>query len=159
MSDRPLPTVIGPTENALRALLVQTLDATRIRGYEEWVLLNMTDAAAPMHAIAAALRVARSRISGIADELVRRGLLADPTRLTAEGRTELAAGRVRVREMTVNLTAGIPPEHEEVCRQVLDTIRKRAEDELAAAAAECHQGCGALNQSIGGVRGSSRTRH
>lgn len=38
---RPLPTVIGPTETALRALLTKTLASTQIPGYSAWVILNV----------------------------------------------------------------------------------------------------------------------
>lgn len=42
MSERPLPTVIGPTENALRSLLSHILASTPINDYDEWVALTYT---------------------------------------------------------------------------------------------------------------------
>ena len=40
---RPLPTVIGPTENVLRALLARVLSTTRIQTYSAWVVMNIVD--------------------------------------------------------------------------------------------------------------------
>ena len=42
LADRPIATVIGPTENALRSLLSHVLAATPINDYDEWVALNYT---------------------------------------------------------------------------------------------------------------------
>lgn len=134
MNDRPLPTIIGPTENTLRALLAQTLSATAIDTYEEWVYLSMTAAGAPVDVVSAALRIPTDRVGMIADELVARGLLRERTALSETGQAELARTKERVSRTTGLLTAGIEPRHLEICGHVLDTVREAAERLLVDAA-------------------------
>ncbi|MBD8078678.1 hypothetical protein [Cellulosimicrobium arenosum] len=131
MNGRPLPTVVGPTENALRALLVRTLRDTEIRGYDEWVVLSMTAGGAPPHAVVRALGAPDAHVSAVADALARRGLLADRTTLTARGHDVLDAARALVGHATAPLSAGIAPEHVQITTQVLDTLRTRAEHAVA----------------------------
>ena len=131
MSDRPLPTIIGPTENALRALLVHTLADTNIASYEDWVLLNMTVGGAPTRAIATALRVSESEVQAAADALISQNAFSDRSTLSANGLTQLEAGRARVAKMTELLTAGIPEEHLRLCAHVLEIVRTRAESQLS----------------------------
>ena len=45
MVTRPLPPVIGVTENALRSLLGSVLEDTLVEGYAEWVILNLSSTA------------------------------------------------------------------------------------------------------------------
>lgn len=133
MAERPLPTIIGPTENTLRALLAKTLSPTAIRSYEEWVYLNLTAAGSSLTAISAALRIPEHRVEAIADELVERGLLRTRTELSESGRAELAIGRKRVTQTTELLTTGIDPQHLQICGQVLDRVRATAESLLSDA--------------------------
>ncbi|RZS91820.1 hypothetical protein EV189_1072 [Motilibacter rhizosphaerae] len=131
---RPLPTVVGPTENALRALLDRTLSSTRIPGYHAWVVLNAVSAAGPgedwrrtalegggpeeIHAALGRLRTA--------------GLVGEDETPTALGTAELTAARTSVAAVTAQLTAGIDEAEQETTRRVLDEIRRGAEVLLQA---------------------------
>ena len=131
MTERPLPTVVGPTENALRALLLRTLEPTPISSYEEWAYLNMRSAGAPKEAIASALRVTPQDLSVVVDELVGRDLLDAPESITATGAEALRSAREVVTAMTRTLTEGIDEEDAAIARRVLDTLRVKAEALLA----------------------------
>lgn len=138
-SSRPLPIVIGPTENALRAVLTQTLSSTAIPGYPAWVVLNAAssaDLAAPggswRRAAADGLKVDPSEIDGILRELSTAGLLDDEGTLTDAGAAELAAARSMVMATTLRLVDGIDETEQQTTRRVLDLIRHNAEELLSA---------------------------
>lgn len=138
-SDRPLPTVIGPTENALRALLGQTLSSTAIASYSAWVVMNAASSADPVapnegwqSALADALKVEPMEIEGILRDLEDAGLLDESRRLTRVGTAELAAARSAVRAATLRLVEGIDEGEQQTARRVLDQIRDRAEAQLSA---------------------------
>jgi DNA-binding MarR family transcriptional regulator len=135
---RPLPTVIGPTENALRALLLLTLSTTPIRDYVEWAALNLVDqdrstGEEVVDAVRIPLKVDRRTAHRLLDDLADRGLLAREAStwvLTPTGATVLQNTRARVAAATTRVVDGLPPADVEVAVRVLDHVRSRAEDEL-----------------------------
>lgn len=136
-SDRPLPTVIGPTENALRALLEQTLASTAIANYPAWVVINTASSAAQsgraegwMSAVADALKVEVGDIHGILRDLQSAGLLDEHGSLTQDGAAELSAARSAVGATTFRLLEGIDHSQQETTRHVLDSLRHKAESLL-----------------------------
>ncbi len=134
MTERPLPTVIGTTENALRSLLSHLLASTSVNGYDEWLTLNYTSsqetAVAPT--IAAALQIDGNTAETIIEQLTTRGLLAGRA-LTPAGEAELQKARVVVAAATASLVDGIDEADQQTTRAVLDTIRNRAQTALARA--------------------------
>lgn len=136
---RPLPTVIGPTENALRALLVQSLSGTAISTYEAWVTMNLAANADPDGAGAASWRAAVAEglakpvayVDGVVDRLRDAGLMDGAGALTDRGRAELAAARAAVGKVSSAVVEDIPQPDQETARRVLDEIRRRAERRLA----------------------------
>ncbi|WP_342618034.1 hypothetical protein [Rhodoferax sp. GW822-FHT02A01] len=134
---RPLPSVIGPAENALRALLTKTLSTTAIKTYPGWVCLNALSKASvtPSNgnwrlAVADALKVELGEVEGVLDQLRATGLVGNDDMPTALGETELAKGRSTVSRATSCLVEGIGEEEQETVRQVLDQIRRKAEELL-----------------------------
>ncbi|MCD2442038.1 hypothetical protein LQ757_07070 [Agromyces sp. SYSU K20354] len=133
MPTRSLPTVIGPTENALRALLTATLSTTRIDGYVAWVVLNAVSRAQSgdwRPATAKALKVPQSVVDDVAERLERDGLLTGAGVLTDDGTRELEAARSAVARATSRVVAGIDDADQEQARRTLDQIRRNAEAEL-----------------------------
>lgn len=135
---RALPTVIGPTENALRALLVKILSMTRIKTYPAWVVLNAAcnrDASREMWLlpIADALKVGLPEVEGVLVDLGFAGLVADDGTVSAMGRAELSAARAAVSAATDRLVDGIGAEEQAIARDVLDHIRRKADELLLAA--------------------------
>ncbi|GGR22560.1 hypothetical protein ACFOE1_15205 [Agromyces mediolanus] len=135
-SARPLPTVIGPTENALRELLARTLSPTSIPGYPAWVALNAisaVDARSTWRRRASdGLRADSEEIEQVLAGLQAAGLVDQEERPTAAGAAELSAARTAVVATTLRLVEGIDDAEQETTRHVLDTIRSRAEGLLAA---------------------------
>jgi predicted ArsR family transcriptional regulator len=132
MDERPLPTVIGPTENALRALLLSVLDPSEIAGYEEWAYLNMASGGASTDAIAAALGVAAETVEEVTVRLAGRGLVDSSGSVSPRGHTELRHARARVADATNMITRGIDPSELAVAVRVLDLVRANAQRELAS---------------------------
>lgn len=137
----PLPTVIGPTENALRALLMQVLATTAIADYASWVTLNAAsncDPEAPSgswrHPVADDLKVPPAAIDEVLAQLVAAGLATTDGLVTDRGATELAAARSKVRATTSVLVAGVGASEQETTRQVLGHIRRHAEALLGSSA-------------------------
>lgn len=135
---RPLPTVIGPAENALRALLTRTLSTTRIRSYPAWVVLNAAgnaDAAGAkeswQRAVGDALKVDPKVVDEAVGQLVADGLVSVSGSLTTDGAAELAAARSAVAGTTARLVEGISEEEQATARRVLEQLRHRAEDLLS----------------------------
>ena len=131
---RPLPTVIGPAENALRALLTKILSTTRIKTYTAWVILNAAsnaDATASSGnwqlAVADALKVELGEVDEVLAQLRAGGLVSNDSSLTALGATELATGRSAVSAATSRLVDGIGEDEQTTARLVLDHIRRKAE--------------------------------
>ncbi len=131
---RPLPTVIGPAENALRALLTKILSTTRIKTYTAWVILNAAsnaDATASSGnwqlAVADTLKVELGEVDEVLAQLRARGLVSNDSSLTALGATELATGRSAVSAATSRLVDGIGEDEQTTARLVLDHIRRKAE--------------------------------
>lgn len=134
---RPLPTVIGPTENALRALLTKILSPTRIKTYPAWAILNAvskSDAATSAGnwqlAIADALKIGLNEVDGVLAQLRTAGLINDDRSLTALGSTELANGRSLVSAATSRLVDGISKDEQATARRVLDRVRHQADELL-----------------------------
>ncbi len=129
MSQRPLPTVIGPTENALRNLLSQVLASTTIDDYDEWVALNCISnhkGTGVLAALAAALKIENNAAENTIERLTNRGLVADLA-LTPAGEAQLLRTRDSLAAMTDTLVAGIDEADQQTTRTVLDTVRERAE--------------------------------
>lgn len=135
MPTRPLPPIIGETENVLRPLLVRALAASAIGGYDEWVYLNIQeradDPAQVDDLVAAALRRPIEDVIDVRTHLTEAGLLSADGALTACGRDELARGRNSVAQTTATLTAGIEPTALQVTIETLEIVRSRAEQLLA----------------------------
>jgi hypothetical protein len=91
----------------------------------------MRDAGAPTAQIQSALGVTPQRFAEIAGGMIHRGLLDEKAAPTTKGLAELARGRLHVGAATASLTVGITAEQEQVCREVLETVRERAEQQLA----------------------------
>jgi hypothetical protein len=135
MAARPLPTVIGPTENALRALLGRVLSPTTIGGYAGWVYLNIRDGF-DIHAevdqqVADTLKQPVAEVLSVRQRLAAAGLVDTTGRLTPLGHEQLHQGRELVAAMTDKLTDGIDAQSLKVAAEVLDTVRNRAENELS----------------------------
>jgi hypothetical protein len=135
-SARPLPSVIGPTENALHSLLTQTLAATSIPGYPAWVVLNAVstrDASDEWRRRASkGLKADADEIDAVLHGLRTAGLVGGGGTLTAAGAVELATARAAVAEATGRLVEGIDEAEQETARRVLDAIRLKAEGLLAS---------------------------
>lgn len=140
---RPLPTVIGPTENALRALLTKVLSTTRIKTYPAWVIINAAsnaDAAAPAgNWQRAAGDLLKVEPGVVAEELARLradGLVSAVGSPTAVGAAELATARAAVAATTARLVEGISEQDQATTGWVLDHIRRRANELLSRPARE-----------------------
>ena len=134
---RPLPTVIGPTENALRALLTKILSTTPIKTYPAWVILNASSNANTTTsnghwqlAVADALKVEHGEVDVVLAQLRAAGLVSNDGSLTALGASELATGRSAVSAVTSRLVDGISEEEQTTVRLVLDHVRRKAEELL-----------------------------
>lgn len=132
---RPLPTVVGPTETALRALLERTLTGTAIDGYPAWVVINGAARADSDNrwpaSVAAALRATPEVVGRVIERLAQCGLLDETGALTDQGRQELAVARAAVVEATAMVLVGIDAADEQAARRVLDRMRHNAEHALA----------------------------
>ncbi len=131
MDTRPLPTVIGPTENTLRALLLTVLEPTAVNSYAEWAYLNLSSGGAPDPAILSALQITTADLAEIRAELRERGLVDLTCLPTAAGSAELTGARARVTAMTQTVMSGIDPSDARVAAHVLDAVRNNAEQQLA----------------------------
>ena len=131
--------VIGPTENALRALLNRLLAVTPIRSYERWVALNVLARSACLRAeagrvLADALKVDSARVDSILADLEAEDLIndaAEAMRLSAAGVAALDEARPHISNVTARLVGSIPSASVEIMLQVLDEVRSNAELELA----------------------------
>jgi hypothetical protein len=138
---RPLPIVIGPTENALRALLVRLLAATPLRSYEQWAALNLVE----RHAGADGALVDAVRDRLVVDETDARTILCTledtgllhrvngAWQLSATGADLLARERAHVAAVTTHLLDGIAETDLATAVRVLDHVRARAQEERALA--------------------------
>src|SRR5579875_411133 len=131
MPTRPLPPVIGATENALRALLNGVLAESSIGGFHEWVYLNIQEGANdPLRAeelIADSLTQGHDAVAAIRTRLVDAGLLDVDGSLTALGREQLRSCRELVAQITQTLTDGIDPAAAQTTIETLATVRSRAQ--------------------------------
>lgn len=134
---RPLPMVIGSTENALRALLTKILSANRIKTYMAWVILNAASSGGVENsdgswrlAVADALKVELAQVDDALAQLRAAGLLDDSGSLTALGSTELATVRSAVSAAISCMVDGIGDEDQMIARRVLDLIRRKADELL-----------------------------
>jgi hypothetical protein len=132
-----LPTVIGPTENALRALLTKILSTTRIKTYPAWVILNAVSNADTTTgggnwrlAVAQALKVELDEIDDVFAQLRVAGLVGNDGLLTELGATDLATGRSAVSAATARMVDGIGDQEQATARLVLDHVRRKADELL-----------------------------
>ncbi len=136
---RPLPTVIGPTENALRALLLQLVAMTPIRSYECWGAMNVVARSVrsrndTKRALTDALKIDDDRVEGLLADLEAEHLIDDSAaevQLSAFGAVAFDEALSLVSEVTTRLVDGIAPPRLEIALQVLDEVRSKAERELA----------------------------
>lgn len=134
MRQPSLPAVIGPTENALRALLRHVLASTSIDSYEEWVAMNLASRKVDdlRAGLADDLKVTEARVDEVLTGLTERGLLAaDGSILTDDGREALDGARDLVATATANVLEGIDDADVEVATRVLAAARRAAETALA----------------------------
>lgn len=133
-----LPTVIGRTENALRALLAKTLSPTPIHSYPQWVVLNAL--ASDVSAATGRWRPAATDTLKVGDDVLDEALaqLRDANlidsdgKLTVLGGAQLAAARAAVAATTASLVESLGDDERETARTVLDHVRSRAEELLHA---------------------------
>lgn len=134
---RPLPAVVGPTENALRALLMRLLATTPLDSYEQWAGLNLVDRStgddkALVGVVVEGLVVDDTDAWTILRTLDDLGLLhrADGAwRLSPAGADLLSLGRQRVAAVTARLLDGIAATDLVTAVRVLDQVRERAQEE------------------------------
>lgn len=132
---RPLPAVIGSTENALRALLLQLLAATPLDGDREWVALNLVDRSAddgtsPLDVVGGGLGLGESDVVSLLRSLEGKGLLhraQDDWRISPRGTEVLTGGRERVAAATAHLVDGIADADLATAVRVLDRVREQAD--------------------------------
>ena len=129
-----LPQSTGPTENALRALLIRQLAGTGIAGYDGWVALNLARPELPRTGLEARLEHETRSDPGQAvravDELVAAGLLDPVGAPTATGQRQLAEVRARVGAVTGQLLTGLAEDDLATAVRVLDHVRMRADSLL-----------------------------
>jgi hypothetical protein len=131
-TQRPLPAVIGLTENALRALLTKVLSTTTIKTYSAWVVLNAAANAAPssttwQQSAADALKVTVADIDTCLAELQASGLLSYDGSQTPLGISDLAQARSAVATVTAKLVEGIGENEQQIAGTVLEQVRSRAD--------------------------------
>lgn len=139
-SARPLPMVVGRTENALRALLMRSLEGTQLAGYEEWVALNLVDGRTEggvdvLDSVCRQLGLDRGRAALLLDALVARGLVTcerTSYAVSRDGSTLLATLRPAVAGVSRRVVEGLLVEDLDVAIRVLDRLRVEAERELTA---------------------------
>lgn len=136
---RSLPSAIGGTENALRALLELVLEHSGIDGYDEWVALNIVDRTRSttdaIDEIARALATSRTEAGRAVDALVGKRLvtvLRDSSEPSASGRALLAELRARIGEATRGLVDGLDDADLETTLRVLDHLRDAATRAMAS---------------------------
>ncbi len=127
---RPLPTVIGPTENALRALLIKILSTTKICTYQAWVIMNAASHPEQDWRQSAADALKADLVDETLAELCAAGLVVADGAMTPVGISELAAARAVISAATSRLVEGIDDHDQATARRVLDHIRRKAEDAL-----------------------------
>ncbi|GAB10571.1 hypothetical protein GOARA_061_00100 [Gordonia araii NBRC 100433] len=137
---RPLPALVGATENTLRALLTATLSTTPIKTYPAWVVLS----AAPSHdtrdataghwlaRVSEVLKVEPGLVDEVLTQLNRDGLVTADNSLTPRGEAELSSARIAVATATAKLIEGVNSDDEATVRRVLDQMRLKAEELLTA---------------------------
>lgn len=129
----PLPAVLGPTENALRALLMALLAKTRIRSYLAWVVLNAANSAHTEQrghwrgTVSKALKIQSAEVDSVLSQLHADGLVDSAGVPTDLGAAELAAARLAVASATSELVDGIDPADLATTSQVLEKVRAKAE--------------------------------
>lgn len=136
---RPLPTLIGTTENALRALLVRLVAVTPIQSYERWVAMNILARSVRSrddikHALADALKIDEDRVDGLLADLEAEHLIDDSAvgvQLSTAGAVVIGEALPLVGGVTKRLVDGVAPSKLEIVLQVLDEVRSNAERELA----------------------------
>jgi hypothetical protein len=130
-STRPLPTLIGPIENALRALLGSLVAASPVPTYEEWAVMNLVASSEiddQVGAILDGLQCSGFEAAAILTALSTRGLIEERDErwfLTTYGVSVLEPLRVCVASVSSTLTAGIDDRELDAARRV---PRKRAEE-------------------------------
>jgi DNA-binding MarR family transcriptional regulator len=140
--DRPLLTTrtLGETENALRALLSQTLQGTGI-DYPHWVVLTVVARSQPSISttelatrLAKSLRIGDAAAVALIDDLRARHILdqaGDPIALTADGAALFQRLDAKIGALTRQLWAGIDVDDLAAAYRVHSTITDRANHLLA----------------------------
>jgi hypothetical protein len=131
MPTRPLTNVIGATENILRRLLrEEVLSHTAIEGYDEWVYLNIQDAATDSarveELVADALQQPRAAATAARARLIEAGVLDSAGALTGSGREQLIDCRQLLTQARDALTAGIDRAALQTTLETLETVGDRA---------------------------------
>jgi DNA-binding MarR family transcriptional regulator len=133
------PRAIGETENALRALLTQTLDGTGL-DYPRWVVLSMVARSpSPMPAaelapgLGGSLNIDRTAVVALIDDLGARRLLdssADPIAVTADGSALFQRLDSEIGRLTQHIWAGLDTDDLAAAHRVHATITARANELL-----------------------------
>lgn len=130
---RPLPPVVGSTENALGALLASLLAATPLESTRHWVALNVAASAGDAHAVSVALKADLAATSVLLEDLRAAGLVeqsAGTWHPTSSGTALLRDLRGRIAEVTDRLVRDLLPNDIETTIRVLEHLRRGAEREL-----------------------------
>jgi DNA-binding MarR family transcriptional regulator len=140
--DRPLLTtrMLGETENALRALLTQTLRGTGL-DYQRRVVLSVVarnpssiSAAKPATRLVESLKIDAAAAVALIDDLRGRHILdesGDPIALTADGTALFQRLDAEIGELTRTLWAGLDADDLAAAYRVHSTITDRANQLLA----------------------------
>ncbi len=131
MPTRPLTNVIGSVENVLRRLLrEEILSHSAIEGYDEWVYLNIQDAATDAsrveELVADTLQQPRAAATAARARLIEAGVLDSAGALTGSGREQLVHCRQLLTQARDVLTAGIDPAALQTAIETLETVGDRA---------------------------------
>jgi DNA-binding MarR family transcriptional regulator len=134
------PRTIGETENALRALLTQTLDGTGL-DYPHWVTLTMVARSpSPMSVaelaprLGGSLKIDRTAAVALIDDLQEHQILdesADPVAITADGTALFQRLDAEIGGLTRQIWAGLDEDDLAAAYRVHATITHRANELLA----------------------------
>lgn len=143
MTDHPpllTARTIGETENALRALLTDTLDGTGL-DYPGWVALTLVARGRSpipvtelINRLAGSLKMDHTAVAVLIDDLQERHLVeqfGDTITITAQGAAQHQRLNSRVEELTEQLWAGLDPDDLARAHRVHTTIADRANELLA----------------------------
>lgn len=144
-----LPTVIGPTENALRALLGAVIGRSPVGTYERWVAINAAagrEGTGPVERICDGLQWSRSQALATLADLADDDLLSRAGdggwSLTADGAVVLSTLRAEVGRATAEVVEGVDVEDLSTAIAVLGEVRANAVAARRRRSPETHDALG-----------------